>query len=317
MSTPKISVIVVTCGRPIELGLLLDSLSRQVYQADEVIVVDQRGKKNKKVISKIAKQFNHVSYVPSSSRNKSRSLNRAVSLAKNSIVAFTDDDCVADTHWLKEIARVFQKNQNISGMFGRSLPWQVGSWASSGRVCPAYFDKKTAHTLKNPDTDRAYIGYGHNMAFRKQALITLGGFVLWLGPGSMGKAGEDLEMGLRILLSERILFYEPRALVYHNRWLTFLQNQMQEASYVCGEVACFGYYGLSGYPFGWRYAFDTLRLEARQIRVLLLDLHLRTFLWAWVYIFWFIVKLFFRLRGFLIALWFAFGKGPRVKKMIR
>jgi hypothetical protein len=40
--------------------------------------------------------------------------------------------------------------------------------------------------------------------------------------------------------------------VYHNKKLNKIALKKQSLSYICGEMACYGYYSLSGYTFARR-----------------------------------------------------------------
>jgi hypothetical protein len=50
---------------------------------------------------------------------------------------------------------------------------------------------------------------------RRAAILELGGFDEALGVGSPTRGGEDIDMFVRVLLSNRALSYQPTALVWH------------------------------------------------------------------------------------------------------
>jgi GT2 family glycosyltransferase len=58
-------------------------------------------------------------------------------------------------------------------------------------------------------------GSGNNMAFRAEVLAQTGCFDEALGAGTPSGGGEDLDMFIRLIQSDRILAFEPAALVRH------------------------------------------------------------------------------------------------------
>jgi hypothetical protein len=62
------------------------------------------------------------------------------------------------------------------------------------------------------------VGHGANMAFRRSALVGIGGFDEELGTGSRLHAGEDKDAIWRLLTAGRVGRYEPSASVTHVQW---------------------------------------------------------------------------------------------------
>jgi cellulose synthase/poly-beta-1,6-N-acetylglucosamine synthase-like glycosyltransferase len=59
------------------------------------------------------------------------------------------------------------------------------------------------------------LGVGANMAFRRNALMRIGGFDVHLDVGTPSNGGGDLDIFHRIMASGGIIRYEPCALVWH------------------------------------------------------------------------------------------------------
>jgi len=106
-----ISVIIPTCNRPESLRRLLDSLLRQTTQAKEIIIVDN-GKEGKSssLISSFSSSLNIRCFFEPSKRI-SAVRNKGISAASCSVIAFLDDDCVADPQWIEAIEGVFKDNR--------------------------------------------------------------------------------------------------------------------------------------------------------------------------------------------------------------
>ncbi len=81
------------------------------------------------------------------------------------------------------------------------------------------------------------LGIGSNMAFRTSALRALGGFDYALGVGTSTCGGEDLAMLLELLMSGRLLGYEPSAIVHHTHRRTLEDLEVQLRGYGVGFSA--------------------------------------------------------------------------------
>ncbi len=81
------------------------------------------------------------------------------------------------------------------------------------------------------------LGIGSNMAFRTSVLRSLGGFDHALGVGTSTCGGEDLAMLLELLMSGRLLGYEPAAIVHHTHRRTLEDLEIQLRGYGIGFSA--------------------------------------------------------------------------------
>ena len=116
----SISVVVITLNRAEWLKDTLDSLVRQTRQPDEVIVVDNGSQDNTEgVVSSFANKLN-VKYVSEKTRGIPYARNTGVRNATGDIVAFIDDDCIADENWLKYIQIPFFKDPNVGSVGGET-----------------------------------------------------------------------------------------------------------------------------------------------------------------------------------------------------
>jgi GT2 family glycosyltransferase len=302
-----ISVIIVTRNRPKKLIHCLQALSLNLDSNFEVIIIDQSSEiLNSKSFKKFSTKFTGFFYVKSNRKGKSKGLNEALKLTHAPVIAFTDDDCLPDENWIMSIRKGFSGNTSIVALFGRTLPFQQKK--HEGFFCPATFGKKNqnAHIISDLDKDWLWIGCGNNMAFRKSLFENLGGFKEWLGPGSLGCNAEDTEIALRCLLAKRKLFYSPKITVYHDRWLTPRENNIQNLRDICGETACFSYFALAGNQFSINQLKRSLKevflVDTTRILSYLVGLKLYTF----SSIFWWFIKIFVRLRGVFTASWFFY-----------
>jgi len=123
----SISVVVITRNRAEWLKDALQSLTRQSRQPDEVVVVDNASEDH---TGDIVRDFSgelNIKYVYEAVRGIPRARNAGVRNAAGDIIAFMDDDCVADRDWLKYIEVPFVKDPNVGVVGGEVSYDRVGS----------------------------------------------------------------------------------------------------------------------------------------------------------------------------------------------
>lgn len=296
-----ISVIVSTKDRPELLIDCVRSILANQRQPDEIIIIDQS--KNDELCSRvIVCTHSAITYHYDHGIGLSRARNIGLTLAKGKILVFTDDDCLVDQKWLENICLSFQENKDVSGVFGSIFPYKP--WINKDKICPCTFQKRQKKLLDRPCLHYKNIGFGNNMAFRREIFDKIGGFKEWLGVGAVGKSAEDAEFALRVLLNGYKLLYDPNVKVYHNRWLTEEESRRQRLSYVCGEVASYGYFAFNGIELGRKVIKDNFIDSYNKLKwgiKLLALLRKKSF----QVIRDALAEFWFRLRGLAIAFWFS------------
>ena len=122
----SISVIVITFNRAKSLQDTLLSLARQERQPDEVIVVDNASTDNtKEIVLSFRNKFN-IKYIYEKRRGIPYARNTGVKNATKDIIAFTDDDCVADRNWLKYLEIPFIKDPHVGVVGGEVSHLKAG-----------------------------------------------------------------------------------------------------------------------------------------------------------------------------------------------
>ncbi len=225
-NAPMVSIVVPTKDRPEELARCLDSLTAIDYPRFEIIVVDNApsDEETRKIVDSFADD-SRVRYVRENIAGSSRARNRGTAEAKGSIVAFTDDDVLADPQWLNAVVRRFNLNPEAVCVTGLVLPANLTSEAQAwfeqyGGFAKGY-QPKIFDLVKNRHDSPLYpytagmFGSGNNVAFRKDAIEELGGYDVAMGPGTSAPSGEDLALFLATVLSGNTIAYEPRAIVRH------------------------------------------------------------------------------------------------------
>ena len=215
-----LSASVVVCAysdaRWSALVRALDSLRSQTEPAAEVILVVDH---NPALLKRAGASFAGVRVVGSEGRSGlSGARNTGARVASGEVVAFLDDDAVAAPDWLRELLVEFEA-PDVLGVGGVVAPrWPAGQktgwlpeefyWTvgCSYRGLPGH-----GSSLRNP--------IGANMAFRREALLQVGGFREELGRvGGFPGGCEETELAIR-LRQERPhgrIVHSLRARVEHN-----------------------------------------------------------------------------------------------------
>jgi len=239
-SAPWCVVVVCTRERPKDLRRCLDSLVAQRYPSFDVLVVDNApvSDETRRVVDDFASRL-RIRYTVEPRPGLSRARNHALAVLTpdhDGIVAWLDDDEMADEHWLAELARSFHRHPQAAAVSGAVVPAEMQTMAqvwfeqfgghSKGRgFTPDVF---TAGGQQDPLYPLPPFGVGANMAFRSKALHAAGGFDEALGAGTPAKGAEDTAMFTRLLRSGATTVYQPSALTrhVHRRDLAGLRAQM-------------------------------------------------------------------------------------------
>jgi glycosyltransferase involved in cell wall biosynthesis len=213
----RISVIVCTRERPDALVRCLDSLEALRPAAHEVIVVDNAPSSER--TRELCAQRD-VRYVLEPTPGQSRARNRGIEVATGDLLAFTDDDCVADPDWLAGLAGEFTDPllMAVTGFIGPasiSAPAQLHFEAHGGFERHAERRRFEAVTA-SPVMAAAIAGAGANMVFRRSVFSEIGPFAEHLGPGTPARSSDDKEMFYRILAAGYRIVYDPARVIWHH-----------------------------------------------------------------------------------------------------
>jgi GT2 family glycosyltransferase len=152
----------------------------------------------------------------------SRARNLGAVACSADIVAYTDDDSLADVDWLRAMMGYFA-DPEVAIVTGRILPPPGGEpkdplLARRGRSGPLGEEVRTL-TRDTPDWFAAVAfgsaGDGANMAFRRAVFETWGGFDERFGRGAALNSGEEHLAFVDLLVRGYKLVYEPASVIYH------------------------------------------------------------------------------------------------------
>ncbi len=174
MTPVAVSVIVVSRHRPAALLRCLQSLTQQDHPAFEVIVVADPA-----AIQQVVGLALPIKRVAFDEANISAARNAGLRVAGAPVVAFIDDDAVAEPSWLSRLVAPFQDETVVAatgfvrGRNGISYQWQAGEVDALAQDHPF---EVTGTTLRRGSPQRCVKTQGTNCAFHRASLLAIGGF---------------------------------------------------------------------------------------------------------------------------------------------
>jgi len=217
----KISAVLCSYNRARFIIKAVDSIFNQDFDKSlfEVIVVDNNSTDG--VLDRLAQyKADHpaynFSYYTESNQGVAWVRTRCAKEAKGEIVAYLDDDSMAEPGWLKGIVDFFDQHQDVYSVGGKITPYfltGIPDWYSK------YFFGLVGSFDQGPKvkqlTGERY-PCGANMAFRKKVFDEIGYFNHDLGRKGTGLlANEEKEIYKRILAAGHKVYYLPYVAVMH------------------------------------------------------------------------------------------------------
>jgi cellulose synthase/poly-beta-1,6-N-acetylglucosamine synthase-like glycosyltransferase len=201
--TPLVTVVIPVLDGEADLGRLLQALHVQAFPRShyEILVVDN-GSTDRSI--EIARARG-VSVLTEPHRSSYRARNRGIAQARGEIIAFTDVDCVPDSHWLQELVAPFGE-PCVGGVAGTLLhPW---GQTLAEAYCAFH---RTPNHCSRANHGRLAHAVTANVAYRRSVFEHLGSFdEHFLSQG-------DVDFSWRLQQQGRwqLRFLEGRAQVVH------------------------------------------------------------------------------------------------------
>lgn len=219
---PRVSVVVCAYNAERTMEACLASLEVLNYPDYEVIVVNDGS--NDRTLE-ISERFPYCRIISQENRGLSVARNVGAEAATGEIVAYTDSDCVADPDWLTYLVGKMEDG-NLAACGGPNFPPPEDSLVPAAvAVSPG----GPTHVLISDEVAEHIAGC--NMAFRRNALLELGGF-----DPVYRAAGDDVDICWRFQDAGYTIGFSAAAIVWHFRRNTVRAYINQQRGYGKAEA---------------------------------------------------------------------------------
>lgn len=217
MTQPSISVVicVYTEQRWRDILEAVGSVRQQTAKGLEILIVVDH---NPALRDRLVAALPDVTILENrEAQGLSGGRNTGISMARGDVIAFLDDDAVADPDWLKYLGDCYA-DPAVLAVGGMTLPnWQT----RRPKWFPQEFDWTVGCTYLGMPRSRAAVRniMGGNASYRREVLHEAGGFRINIGR-SIGKRPmgcEETELCIRIRQShpDAVLLFENQAVIHH------------------------------------------------------------------------------------------------------
>jgi GT2 family glycosyltransferase/sugar lactone lactonase YvrE len=218
---PRVSVVVCAYNAADTIDDCLTALEHQTYPDYEIIVINDGSRDS---TSEIARKHARVRVVDIPNGGLSAARNVGLAEATGEIIAYTDADTRADRDWLTFLVQPFLR----SDVVGSGGPNVVPSDDPPMAQCIARAPGGPTHVLLD-DRIAEHVP-GCNMAFRREALVSIGGFnPIYL------RAGDDVDVCWRLQGRGWKIGFASAALVWHHHRSSVKAYWRQQVGYGEGE----------------------------------------------------------------------------------
>ncbi len=215
----SVVICVYTEERWEDIRAAVESVRRQSRAAHELILVVDH---NPELHRRLKETYPDAIVVENAEeRGLSGGKNTGTRIATGDVVAYLDDDAVAEPGWLAALEDALAEPM-VVGVGGRTDPlWATGR---RPRWFPEEFDWTVGCTYRGMPTVRAPIRnvMGGNAAFRREVVGAVGGFHSGIGRSVQGRKSRPLgceETEFCIRLAQRrpgsVMVFEPQAVIGH------------------------------------------------------------------------------------------------------
>jgi GT2 family glycosyltransferase len=221
-SWPKVSVVVCAYNAADTIDDCLRSLSALTYPNAEIIVVNDG---SRDATGEIARRYPKAQVIEVPNGGLSAARNIGMRAATGEIIAYTDADVRVDPDWLTYLVQPILSGRYV-GSGGPNVVPPDDHWLAQ---CVARAPGGPTHVLLN-DRVAEHVP-GCNMAFRREALLSVGGF----NPVYL-RAGDDVDICWRLQARGHQIGFAPSALVWHHHRSSVKAFWRQQVGYGEGET---------------------------------------------------------------------------------
>ncbi len=221
----RVSVVVATRNRPLELRRALSAITSQSYPDIEIVVVDdgssgENARKNEILVDSLTENaiYTNLSSGGSNGSGPSRARNEGVERTSGDLIAFCDDDDYwCDNEHIENMVSAFSSDVSLDLMFANQAAHADGEMVRA--VWLPQLVKKL-HTRATSSRSGVLISKGEALTeshahintcvFRKALLVKIGGF--W----ESVRYQEDMDLFVRAVDGARHIKYRHQTVSIHN-----------------------------------------------------------------------------------------------------
>ena len=236
MTTPGLAVVIATRNRGASIVATLDSIFANDSCKLEVVVVDQSdGRETEAAVERFTGRPD-FHYVRSETQGCSAGRNIGVARVSRELIAFTDDDCLVASDWLKNIANAFKQDPSVAVVFGGV----EGPVTHDGSLVVTTYEPSRPFLARGLAGKHRVEGIAGCMAVRRTVWFALGGFDELMGIGAPLLAGEEVDFTIRTLTEGHFVSESPAVRVVHTGSVPSLDVPALVGRYWFGAGAAFG-----------------------------------------------------------------------------
>lgn len=201
---------------------LLKSLENQTMEDFEVAIVVNGNNRYFKRLQDTVKsetEVNHkinIIFNPVD-RGIAHSRNIVLKHAKTSYIAYTDDDAFPHPRWLEELLQTLEIDDKVGVVTGPV----IGKWETGTEDWASWFPKELYWIIGCTPWNITKVmkvrnGFASNLASKTRILLKIGGFNEKFGYNPTNHlAGEETDLGIRLMRLGYVTLWNPNAIVYH------------------------------------------------------------------------------------------------------
>jgi GT2 family glycosyltransferase len=205
------SIVVPTRNRPVQLAACLSALAKQDYPRDryEVVIVDDGSSPPAAAVASSFQDRIALALLYQQNAGPAAARNRGAAHARGTWLAFTDDDCLPDSTWLRSLATALADAEDcvVGGHTVNGLPENLCSAVSQLIIDAAY-------RRYNAQSENARFFTTNNLALGRALYARLGGL------DEAFTTSEDRDLCDRCVAAGIRLRYAPGATVEHRHALS-------------------------------------------------------------------------------------------------
>ena len=215
----------------------VESLLSQTYHDMEIIVVVDGNHRLSQEIAQVYQGREKVRILATGDKiGVCGARNAGIGVAQGEVVAFTDDDVVADSRWIESLIDTYETHDAVA-VGGKILPLWIATEPSHFPAELGWLVGITHNGFADEEVSEVRNAFGPNMSYRSEVFEKIGLFNERFGLGARGAVqlqGEEAELALRMKqVLGRGVTYNPQAVIYHKvpPWKTTPRWVLRRAFY--------------------------------------------------------------------------------------